>query len=228
MPAKRSLRQRLTPDRPVTDRSATITGPLTGLSFVSGLAAGLTISNAPFPQPGSDPAAIRAYFVDNRTGARITILGQLVSAASLARFTRTADKLAAHAGRAALPLRVVALLGGTVASASLLTGALHAAALTRARQDPARETTLHRRMFLAGGPAHGAGFGLLLTALGLAGQRTAQLPRGLNTAAVVAAIPNLLAPTLLLNDKAVWLIPAGRFPGLLTLAAAGLRIGAVE
>jgi hypothetical protein len=54
------------------------------------------------------------------------------------------------------------------------------AALTgrRGREDDST-LRLHRRAFLAGGPAHGTGFGLLLAALGIAGARTGtRLARG--------------------------------------------------
>jgi hypothetical protein len=81
---------------------------------------------------------------------------------------------------------------------------------------------LHRRAFLAGGPTHGVGFGLLLGALGLA--RGGDLPRPLATAALAAAIPNLLSQLYLLAEPAGLLIPLGRFPGLVISGIAGARL----
>src|SRR5919206_296908 len=75
---------------------------------------------------------------------------------------------------------------------------------------------VHRAAFVAGGPTHGFGFGLLLGALGL----SRRLPTGLSRAAVAAAVPNLVSPAYLLWPPAVWAIPGGRFPGLMITAAA--------
>ena len=82
-----------------------------------------------------------------------------------------------------------------------------------------------RAAAIAGGPTHGAGFGLLLGALGLAGRRTGALPRRLADAALATAVPNLLSPLYLVADPAAWLIPIGRFPGLVVCAIAGARGG---
>ncbi|MBT2556107.1 hypothetical protein, partial [Arthrobacter sp. ISL-5] len=83
---------------------------------------------------------------------------------------------------------------------------------------------LHRAAFAAGGPVHGAAFGLLLAALGVAGRRSGRLSRTVTTAAVAAALPNLLSPLYLKWPGLVWLIPAGRFPGLIVTAIAGIRL----
>ena len=52
-------------------------------------------------------------------------------------------------------------------------------------------------------------FGLLLGALGVAGLRTGELPPPLAKAAIVAAVPNLLAPIAIAVPQAVYLVPAG-------------------
>jgi hypothetical protein len=99
------------------------------------------------------------------------------------------------------------------------------AALTgrRGREDDSA-LRLHRRAFLAGGPAHGTGFGLLLAALGIAGARTGRLSRPLTRASLASGVAGLLTPLSLLAEPAVWLIPAGRFSGLLVSAVAGTRL----
>ncbi len=65
---------------------------------------------------------------------------------------------------------------------------------------------------LAGGPVHGAGFGVLVGALGLAGRRTGALPEALTTAALAAAVPNALSPLYLVGEPAGWLIPSAASP----------------
>jgi hypothetical protein len=76
-------------------------------------------------------------------------------------------------------------------------------------------------MFAAGGPVHGAGFGVLVGALGLAGLRTGELPRPLAIAGLVSATAGLLSPLYFVTDHAVWFIPGGRFSGLLVSGIAG-------
>jgi len=78
--------------------------------------------------------------------------------------------------------------------------------------------------FLAGGPVHGAGFGVLVGALGLAGRRTGTLPEAPTTAALAAAVPNAVSPLYLVAEPAGWLIPIGRFPGLVISGVAGVRL----
>jgi hypothetical protein len=192
---------------------ARLSGPLTGIVFVAGVATGVRMADVPFPRPGSTPEQIRDYFRGNATGARISVAGQLISAGSLAAFT--ADAARAMKGRA----RVAALAGGGFAAAALTVAAACAGALTfTAGADPARDVKLHRAMFLAGGPAHGAGFGVLIAALGLG---TDALPRD---AALAIAAPNLLSPLYLVAEPAAWLVPIGRFPGLIAIAIAGPKL----
>jgi hypothetical protein len=119
-------------------------------------------------------------------------------------------------------LRSVAILGGGLAAASLATSALCAAALTGSwGEQDASAVELHRLMFAAGGPVHGAGFGVLVGALGLAGLRTGELPRPLAIAGLTSAAAGLLSPVYFVTERAVWFIPAGRFSGLLVVGIAG-------
>jgi hypothetical protein len=153
------------------------------------------------------------------------VVGQLVSAASLARFTASVAKLASRSGRGSRGLRAAAVAGGGLAAASLATSALCAAALTgrRGEQD-ASAAALHRLMFPAGGPVHGAGFGVLVGALGLAGMRTGELPRPLAVAGLASAAAGALSPLYFVTGRAVWFIPAGRFSGLLVSVIAGTKL----
>jgi hypothetical protein len=207
---------------PPHDRAA-IGGALTGVSFIGGLAAAIARSDLPYPRPGSAPAEIKSYFGQGSGAPRISAAGQLASAASLLPYTASVARLAARSG--SRPLAAAAIAGGGLASASLATSGLCAAALTgrRGREDSGA-VALHRRAFLAGGPLHGFGFGALVGALGLAGLRSGELPRPLAIAGVGAALPNMLSPLYLVAEPAGWLIPIGRFPGLIVSAVAGVRL----
>ena len=151
--------------------------------------------------------------------------GQLLSAASLAVFSVSVARLAGRAGPRSRALQVMAIAGGALASVSLAASATAAAALTTGPgRDEDRARSLHRFVFAAGGPVHGAGLALLLGALGLAGRRTRALPRPLTTAALVSAGVDALAPVVLAVPKAALVIPAGRFPTFVVLGISGVRL----
>jgi hypothetical protein len=134
--------------------------------------------------------------------------------------------LASRSGRGSAGLRAAAIAGGGLAAASLATSALISVALTGSRgEQEADAATLHRRGFAAGGPVHGAAFGLLGGSLGLAGLRTGELPRPLAIAGLASAVTGLLSPLYFVLEPAAWLIPAGRFSGLLTSGISGALLG---
>jgi len=113
-----------------------------------------------------------------------------------------------------------------MAAASLAASALCAAALSGSRGERNDSAAaLHRLMFAAGGPVHGASFGALVGALGLAGLRTGELPRPLAIAGLVSVAAGLLAPLYYVTEHAVWFVPAGRFSGLLVSGIAGTQLG---
>jgi hypothetical protein len=204
---------------------AAISGAVVGVSFIAGIAGAMARSEHPYPRPGSTGAEIRRYFRQPSRAPRISIAGQLISAASLGCFTASVARLAGRTGPGSRALQAVAVTGGAVATAGLAASAVTAAALTTDRSDdPDRAVRLARRAFLAGGPIHGVGFGLLVGALGLAGLRTRALPRPVALTALASVPPNLLGPLYLLAEPAGWFIPAGRFPGLIVAGIAGTRL----
>jgi hypothetical protein len=203
-----------------------LSGPLAGISFVGGVAGAMALADSSYPRPGSEPAEIRRYFRGSSGAARLSVVGQLVSATSLARFAVSVARLAARSGRGSRKLQAAALAAGGLAAASLATSALLSAALTgrRGEQDTSA-VALHRLMFAAGGPVHGAGFGVLVGSLGLAGLRTGELPRPLALAGLASAAAGLLSLLYFVAEPAAWFIPAGRFSGLLVSGIAGVRLG---
>ena len=78
-------------------------------------------------------------------------------------------------------------------------------------------------MFAAGGPVHGAGFGVLGGVLGLAGLRTGEFLQPLAVVGLVSAA-GLLSPLYFVWGLAAWLIPAGRFPELPVIGISGVRL----
>jgi len=209
------------PGRPPGELGA-LSGPLAGVSFAGGLVAGLAVACAPYPPPGASPAAIRRYFQRGAGGARISVAGQLVSAASLARFSGSVAGLARESAPGAPALQAATATSGGLATATLAGSALTALALTgRAGRRRATMLALHRRVFLLGGPLHTAAFGLLVGCLSVAGRRTGRLPRPLTTAGLASAAAATLSPLALVVDRAMLLIPAGRITGLAVCGIAG-------
>jgi len=202
-----------------------LSGALAGGSFVTGLGTSLALADAPFPQPGAKPRAIRRFFQDNAGAARINVAGQLASAAWLALFARRVGALAEGSGRGPRALRAVTNASGGISSASLTASALTSLALTsRAGRRSRDAVVLHRRLFVAGGPVHTTAFGVFVGSLAVAGRQSRELPRGLTAAGLGSAVTGVLSPLSLVFEPAVLLVPAARVSGLLVCGIAGTRL----
>jgi hypothetical protein len=203
-----------------TSDPGALSGALAGVGFVGGVAAAMTLSDAPYPRPGATVTDVQRYFSDNAGPARISVAGQLVSAAALARFTGSVVRLASRPA-----VRAAAIGGGVLATTSLVTSAVASAALTgKPGEQESTARSLHKLVFLAGGPVHCVGLGMLVGALGMAGIQTGQLPRRLSVAGLTAAGAALLAPATLAAKPAMVVIPLSRLAALVVSGIAGARL----
>lgn len=203
-----------------------MSGLLMGVSFIGGVGSGVALADSSYPRPGSEPSEVSRYFTENSRSARLSATGQLISTASLARFTASVAKLAARSGRGSRGLRAATIAGGALAAASLATSGLCTLALGgRWGKNDESAARLARRAFAAGGPVHGVGFGMLTGALALAGLRTGELPRSVAIVGLISATSGLLSPLYFVREQAGWFIPVGRFSGLLVSGIAGVRLG---
>ena len=184
----------------------------------------MAMARSPYPRPGSTPEEIREYFTGSSTAARLSAAGQLLSTAALIPFTASVASLAGRAGRGSRALRAAAPAGGAVAAATQAVSAGAIAALTREQRDPTRIHRLSRLAFLLGGPIHAAGLGVLVGSLGLAGLRTRELPRPLSVAGLAVAPLGVLSPLSLAAERAMPVIPIGRFSALLVSGIAGVGL----
>jgi hypothetical protein len=202
-----------------------LSGPLAGVSFVASLVALNALSEARYPMPGSDAAAIRRFFSNEHKAARLGAAAQLACAGFLARFAKSVAALAARAGRNEGGLRAASAAGGALASTSLVASALTTVVLTT-RQAEREESAdaLYRLMFVTGGPVHGVGLGLLVGALGLSGLRTGELPRRLSMAALASSGAGTLSLLVLVGRPGIVFIPLGRLSALIVSGIAGLRL----
>jgi hypothetical protein len=134
-----------------TGGAAALGGPIAAATFVGGVAGALALSDAPYPRPGSSPDQIRKYFSDNAGPARVSIAGQLLSAAALGVFAIAVFRLARQSGRQSSGIRAAALAGGVASVGTLVTSAMTSAQLTRGAADqPDVALKLHERAFVAG------------------------------------------------------------------------------
>jgi hypothetical protein len=212
-------------DAPLRDPGA-MSGLLTGLSFIAGVGGGVALADSPYPRPGSEPAEVSSYFTENSRSARLSAAGQLISTASLARFTVSVAKLAGRSGEGSRGLKAAAIAGGGLAVASLAASGLHTLALSgRWGKEDESAARLAQRGFVFGGPIHGVGFGVLTGALALAGLRTGELPRPVAIVGLISAASGLLSPLYFLKEQAGWFIPIGRFSGLVVSGISGVRLG---
>jgi hypothetical protein len=209
------------PARP-SPRPCPVAGPLVGAAFLAGVAGGIAVADAPFPRPGADAGALRAYYRGSPAAARTSAAGQLVSALALTRLAGAVARAARRTRARPRTLQVAALAGGALASASLATSAVTAARLTLTDDDQALRRRA-RRAFAVGGPIHGVGFGLLTAALALTAHDRDALPRPAVAAGLVAAAAGIASPLYWVHPDAAWLIPAGRFPGLVLAGVYGTR-----
>jgi len=203
-------------------RPSPVAGPLVGAAFLAGVAGGIAVADAPFPRPGADADALRAYYRGSPAAARTSATGQLVSALALTRLTGAVARAARRTRARPRTLQGVALAGGALAATSLATSAVTAAQLTLTTGDEDLRRRA-RRAFAAGGPVHGVGFGLLTAALALTAHERDGLPRSAVATGIVAAAAGIASPLCWVHPSAAWLIPAGRFPGLVLAGVYGTR-----
>jgi hypothetical protein len=200
-----------------------VSGLLTGVIFVGALAGAIKLADSRIPRPGSSADAVREYWGGSAKAARFSATGQLISTAMLARFTQSVVRLAKRSQSKAL--EATALAGGGLAVVSLTNAAVTHARLTgKSKEDDEKAVKMANRVFVSGGPIHGIGFGALMAALALAGDRTGDLPKPVVVAGLVSAGSSIASPLYFLWEPAGWLIPIGRFSGYIVSGIAGVKL----
>src|SRR6266536_1822351 len=187
-----------------------VSGLLTGVIFVGALAGAIKLADSQIPRPGADADAVRKYWGGSAKAVRFSATGQLISVALLALFTQSVLRPAKRSRSKAL--EAAALAGGGWAVVSLGNAAVTHARLTgKSKENDELAVKMASRVFVSGGPIHGIGFGVLMAALALAGDRTGELPNPVVVAGLVSAGSSIASPLYFLWEPAGWLIPLGRF-----------------
>jgi len=205
------------------DRGA-ISGLLSGITFVGAIAGAMKLAKQPIPRPGSEPDAVRDYYRDSALAARFSVTGQAVSILSLLRFTASVARIAGASSRPR-GLRAAVWSTGALSAGSLALSAYTHASLTTSRPRSDEEvSTLARRVFVVGGPAHGVVYGAFTAAAAAAGRDAGLLGPVATRAGLAAATAGVLSPAYFKWENAGWLIPIGRFGGYVVTGILATRL----
>jgi hypothetical protein len=180
--------------------------------FIAGLVLSVALAPAPYPLPGASSAEIVRYFSESRTAVLMLGFLQALSAISLFVFAACVAAFLRGTASGTRTLSGLILGGGTIAAAFLLLAALLSwvLALTASEGGAVLASSLHRLIFLAGGPAHVASLAPFVGAGSIAALRTKALPGWISWIGIVAAAISLLCLLSLVWYPASIFIPLGR------------------
>ena len=129
-----------------------------------------------------------------------------------------------------MPGRIIAQVGGTVAATMLGLAGIATLAATRSHvaDSDAAIRALYGITFAAGGPAFVMFSGLLLLGVSIPGLLGRVLPRAVGWAGIAVAAVCELAALAVAFDGADFLLPIGRFGGLVWMIAVALTLPATR
>jgi hypothetical protein len=192
--------------------------------FCAGLA--VVLAGTPrFPQPGTAPDAIAAFFVTRATADTVCAMLQFGAAIVLGIFTASAVNQMRFLGVRAAGVNI-ALFGGF--TAAILGLATSLAMWTLAQHGIATDlnlaSALYSLAFGMGGVGYSAPLGLLIAGIAIPAGFSRLLPKWIVVSGLVLAAIGEGSTLTLLFPKLVLLIPLTRFPGFLWLIAAGFAL----
>ena len=198
------------------------------LPLVAGIAAALAVAaivlplvvtgGQPYPSPFGGSGALRQYVAAHADALRYTAVLQFAASVPLLVFTASVvARLHALGVRAAGP--TIAQVGGVAAAAALAVSACAQWVLSRLPADAdAGVLGLVRDLaFIAGGPWYVVASGLLLAGIAVPAAFYRLLPRAMWSTGVLLAVVCELATLAFLTPVAAYLLPLGRFGGLVWL-----------
>jgi hypothetical protein len=186
--------------------------PYAALTLV-GLFLGIGVS-----RPDDSPAEVARVLLEHGTASTVLATAVVGAAIPLAIWSATAYRRLRGLGVTA-PGAAIALVGGVLASASLVLSGL--ASWTAATTAPVLTPEILRALvtlsFAAGGPGFVPFFALLMAGVAVPGLLLGVLPRGWAWAGLVIAGLAMLSVLSLLTPVLYPLLPVGRFGGLIWL-----------
>ena len=194
--------------------------PLLALALPYGVltVAGLVLG-AGLPRPDTAPAEVARLLAENRTVTTVLATAVVGASVPLALWSATVYRRLRRLGVTA-PGSAIAFAGGLLASASLaLSGLVWWTAAT-----PEVLRALSTLAFAAGGPGFVPFFALLVAGVAVPGLLLGVLPRVWAWAGLVIAALGMFAVLSLLIPALYFLLPVGRFGGLVWLVAVSVLL----
>lgn len=208
-------------------------GPVMAVSaalFLASLIAPAAVTGgAPYPSPPRPDAEVTRYVTEHGDVLGLTGLFQFASSVPLAVFGAAAAAQLRRVGvRAAGP--IIGAVGSVLASAALAVSGMLQWTLARVEPDAPLSlfVALRDLGFVAGGPWHVAGLGLLVAGIAVPALFYRLLPRWLAVVGVAIAVICEVATFVMLFDWLAYAIPLGRFPALAWLVAAAFLLPATR
>ena len=207
--------------------------PLLGLALISTalFVASLIVGAAgggPFPSPYDDAGVIASFFAEHGTTVRVAATLQFASVVPFAILAVSLSSRLRFLGMAHVPGVLIASMGGILAAAMLATSALVQWVLSRPEVADQRAVVrpLADLAFAAGGPGAVVFLGLLVAGVAVPAMYRRLLSRPVVVAGLIVAAVAELSTIALLTESATFLLPVGRFGGLLWLIAAAALLPA--
>lgn len=178
-----------------------------------------------FVSPFSSAHDVAAYYQDYPSAVRLTAMLQFGSAVPLGIYAATTYARLLRLG-VRVPGPAIGLFGGIVASIFMMTSALITWVLGRPEIN-ADVTLTHALAFLAlmtGGIGYVVGSGLLVAGIAVPALILQLLPRKLAWTGLVIAVLSELSFLAMTIEPLQFLLPIGRFGGLLWLIVAGFLL----
>ena len=183
------------------------------------------ILSARAPQPSAPAASVLAYDRTHHTVLQIAGCLGFAASAPLAIWTAVAYRRLRTLGVTA-PGAVIGLAGGLLAAASLALSGLitWTSAQTGAVADPGLARALADLGFATGAAGFVVPLALLLAGVAVPSLILGLLPRPLAWAGLAVAAAGVLSTVTLLTSTVDFTLPAGRFAGLIWLAAVSVTL----
>ncbi|MBO2447386.1 DUF4386 family protein [Actinomadura barringtoniae] len=212
-----------TPSKPMRDH-----GPLMGFLYVVlffvGLIGSSVVGGAVYPSPFDDASKIQQYFADNHDAVILMGIAQTAAALALVVFAAGIGALVRDRTNLGSGPGGVVQAAGTLSAAFLMLSGLSGWITVRdeALAQPALVRALHDFAFMTGGVAQVTTFGLFVGTASAAALKAGLLPRWICWLGGVCAAASLASVLALASEPAAFLLPVGRFSGIIWVVAAGV------
>jgi hypothetical protein len=203
-----------------------VVASITAALVVAGIVVPLLASGGQaYPSPLDGGQTLQSYVASHPEALQWAALFQFAASIPLAVLTASmVARLHALGVRAAGPM--IALVGGGLASAAMALSACGQWMLSRMPADapPPLLHAVHDLVFITGGPWQVVASGLLLAGIAVSAAFHRLLPRPVWITGVALAVVCELATLTFATTTAAYLLPVGRFGGIVWLVAAAVQL----